>query len=136
MANMCSNIVKFSGENAQDAINFFIAKNNKYDFDIDEEGLEMRFESRWSPMLDDLMYIFKRLKVDVVYYYEELGSGLYGETILKDGKSKTFKMTARDLWEITETDNGFTYRGKEYGSRYDIMDMIIEERKKAYYKND
>lgn len=138
MANMCMNIVTFSGENARKAIEYFKFQQDKIKFDIHimEEDLSISFETKYTPIVDFFVRKCKRLKVDMIYQYEELGYYIYGESLLIGGKKKTFEVSESDFKKIKKDGDWYIYKRKDYECIYDILDQMIDKKKKEYFKHD
>lgn len=151
MANWCSNIVTFSGDNVdkvdelfaklmeeQDNTGFGVRPDwdacEKYDawymFHIEKRDTgDYQFETKWSPALNTMFLIGRRLKIAFVVEWNECGMGLYGKlafdpsmpdvAMISDASGTNFR--------FDDDKSMYIYNGEEYESEYDFMDDVIEK---------
>jgi hypothetical protein len=141
MANMCSNIVEVTGRKSSTFImNVMELYVPDAEFERDERGYIriIKFETKWSPMIVEFRKRANVYGVDFIYQYEEMGYGLYGEYVYAGGQGKHFRISPSEFKQIVESEdgNGWVYKKKQWSSRYDIFDMILNRKKAIYYKLD
>lgn len=96
------------------------------------EANSINWESKWSPNIDRVVEIAKHFGVSFVMDYEELGCGIYGKAIYTAGDetAQEYDLTDEDLdqYESDDDNDCYLFRGEEYESQYDILNILFEER--------
>lgn len=154
MPNWCSNIVTFSGdpEKVKEVISLFEKmrerqaetdcgqlpdfllekdRNLYYFFDIQEvDGDTVTFQSKWSPLIDEIQIIADRFGINSEHEYEESGMQIYGKAVYYDGDMVLTDLDNKDFNRITYDENSGRHSldGKEIESYYDILEELLEDK--------
>lgn len=151
MPNWCSNYTTFKGskeniEALNNAINKAIERETAekqaqkihsseikdgYFFDlyshgIEHEELSISYETRWSPNLDDLALLCKEFGVDADTEFDEGGCDVHGTAnVYSDGTyvDEYVEQAFLDKIEWNEMSDLYTYNGKEYEIKQEIIDF-------------
>jgi hypothetical protein len=150
MANWCSNIVIFSGDNVDKVDELFTklmeeqAASNlgvrpdweaceKYDalymFHIDKRDTgDYQFETKWSPAINTIFLIGRRLKIGFEMTWDECGMGLYGKIVFDPSMPDVAMISdASGINFRFDDDKGmYIYNGEEYQSEYDFIDDVVD----------
>jgi hypothetical protein len=156
MANICTNTITFSGEDLspirnlikeiqqeQDNGNAWLPEGYKGDyyhwlFDIDitdyDEEIVISCWTKWSPPIEEMMYLCKQTNVNVNIHYEELGMGLYG-VCYYDSKNDEFEDICLDDDEINriqydEDNDIYTLDGNPIESDYEEYENMLNKKLK------
>jgi hypothetical protein len=151
MANWCSNIVIFSGDNVDKVDELFTKLMEeqadkglgvrpdweaceKYDalymFHIDKRDTgDYQFETRWSPAINTIFLIGRRLKIGFEMDWDEPGMGLYGKMIFNPSMPDVVMMADASgiNFRYDHDKDRYIYNGEEYESEYEFIDDVIEE---------
>lgn len=153
MANWCSNSVAFEGtpeaiEQVQELFNImaeqekqdgkgqlpdFIPLDNGYFFDIyqnDGDTGIFNFQTKWSPNIEIVEKIANHYKLDFVQDYEEMGNGIYGKAILKNGTLEDIFLEDEDFeqYEYDEESECYHFESKVYDSDSEILETLLERK--------
>ena len=156
MPNWCSNTIEFNGnqnnlENLAKLLEKTVDVQKKtgygqllhglegaidgYMFDINYDlgngFLYLSFESRWSPIVNDVVRIAELFRLTFVYDYEESGMGMYGQYTFKyedDEESYLYKQIAdeEDIESCRFKEEG-DGDDEESGFDYEKMKSLIEK---------
>lgn len=151
MANLCSNIVQFKGDEEtmkqiralfknlaakeareeQGQIPAFIKQDDGFMYDIRWEDKQLFYSTKWSPNLDTMLEVAKYYKVEYSHFYCEPGCLLYGEAVYENEKMSNFILTASDFKSYThdEENDKYIFEGREYEDVYEIWEILLERRK-------
>lgn len=157
MANWCFNSVTFSGSesNTNKVIELFnqlhkqekkeqcgqkpdFVQGDNYFFNIViNEDINIQFESRWSPIISELVEIAKEFDLDFESTYEENGNLIFGKAIYKSGneEAEILNLTDADfnLFDYDEEKDTYIYNGEEYESDFEILENIWEKKFDTFY---
>lgn len=152
MANWCSNTIHFTGDekNIKTLTRLFektievqektrlgqilyslegVADGYMFDISINEtetDSLSITFESKWSPLPDDMLRIAQFLNVDFEYTYDESGMELYGKCIYSDGELRSVELDQEQIdsckYPCEEPDED--YQEIDYDKLYDLLDSL------------
>ena len=160
MANWCSNIVTFSGENVdkvdemftklmeeQEASGFGVRPDwdacEKYDarymFHIDKRGSgDYQFETKWSPALNTIFLIGRRFKIAFEMFWDEPGMGLYGKMVFDPSMPDIAMVSDASGTNFRYDDEKgvYIYKGEEYESEYDFLDDLVDTMKASPISKD
>lgn len=149
MPNWCNNTVTFFGENVdkvdelftklmeeQEASNLGVRPDweacEKYDalymFYIEKNDVgSYRIESRWSPPLNTMFLIGRRLKIALEMQWDEPGMGLYGRMVFDPSMPDVALIAdaSGTNFRYDEDKERYIFNGQEYESEYDFMDDVI-----------
>lgn len=156
MANWCSNNIFFEGEEKnidalyklfEDLIEKYKATDEGQRPDFLEDGrymfyfylgienkepdnFSMMYETKWADNVDDMVQIAEKYKVDFEYYYEELGCGVYGRAIYRNGKLDNVYLENEDFdqFEYDDEKEVYMFREEEYDSNGEILETLLEEK--------
>lgn len=157
MANWCFNGVAFSGSesNIQKVTELFnqlheqetkeqcgqkpeFVKGDNYFFNIvvNDIGI-IQFESRWNPIIDELVEIAKEYDLNFECTYEECGNQIFGKAIYTSGNEdpKIFNLewSDFDLFEYDENNDCYVYESENYESDSEILETIFEKKFNTTY---
>lgn len=160
MANICTNTITFSGEDLSPIRNLIqeiqeAEENNvgwlpegykgdyyHYLFDVDitdyDEEIVINCWTKWSPPIDEMMYLCKQTNVNVNIHYEEMGMGLYGVCGYNSSKDE-FEDVCLDDDDINriqydEENNTFTLDGEPIQSDFEEYEnMLIDKLKQLNF---
>lgn len=148
MANECINTLKFIAKQ-KDIDKLFLYIDSIHNKDVEQmfelvEGCgeyvlyfhvedtgEVNFYSKWTPPISSitkLSNMFPNIEIELLY--EELGDGLYGYSLFKNGEH-IIDADIRDeikLISYNEDTDQHTYKGKVIESKnyYDLLDELLE----------
>jgi len=154
MANHCTNTITFSGEDLSPIRNLideikqentdgygwlpdgFNSKNEHalFDVEVDDNDNEIILNcwSKWSPPIEEIIYMVKGTNINFVLLYEEIGTGLYGVTYY-DSTTGTLNDTLLDDDDINrvtyneETDE-YLFDGEYTESQFEsYFDILMEK---------
>ena len=159
MANWCSNSVAFEGndtaleqvrlefikmqlrenkESGGQLPEFISDKNKGYFFDVSLEsgGCNFNYQTRWSPNTEILLLIAEYYKVDFIYYYEEIGTQIYGVTVYSNNELKEICLEEEDFeqYDYQEETDTYFFEEEKYESDYEILEILLK-RKIENYEN-
>lgn len=151
MANLCSNIVQFKGDEGtlkqiralfenlaakeareeQGQIPAFITQDDGFMFDIRWEDEQLFYTTKWSPNLDTMLSVANHYKVEYSHFYCEPGSLLYGEAIYENGNMRNIILTAGDFksYRHDKENDRYIFEEAAYDDVYEIWEMLLERRK-------
>lgn len=158
MANWCSNIMIYSGAKAPELFELFRnlkkeseeescgvlpkieginLQQGKYFFDLDiadnqNDFLQVRFDTKWTAPLEELLAIAKRYDGQYTIEVEELGNCIYGKIfITSKGGEPDYKeiYLSDEVFEAIEETEDCTYRykGIAYDSEFDILEQELNK---------
>lgn len=124
MANICNNIVVFTGEPAalenvkllfkeiqdtQEATGKwhlppYVTADFSHMQDITINDQKITYETRWYPNLQGLIQIADHHQLDFVNQYDELANGIFGEAHYVKGKFHDFRLETADLENVDAHD--------------------------------
>lgn len=97
--------------------------------DSDEGWVSLAFQSRWSPIPNDMVRIAELFNLQFTYDYEESGMGLFGkytfEIIDKEGTLYEQSASEEDIKECTFKEEN-DEEEEETGFDYEKLEMLIE----------
>lgn len=158
MANNCNNTITFSGEDLSPIRNLiqeiqeaeennvgWLPEGYKGDYDhylfdtyIMDNDTEIIIEcwTKWSPPIDEMVYLCKQANVNVSIHYDEMGMGLYGLCYYNSSKDE-FEDTCLDdndtnRIQYDEENDIYTLDGNPIESESDYEEyenMLIEKLK-------
>jgi hypothetical protein len=147
MANWCNNYLWFDGKKEEEVIALFkemevksedgtkgvlpeFIEDGDYFFDISVDGHNIRFETRWSPNIPEVVKIADKFGLNFELHYEELGNGIFGKTIYTDGVLTKYDLDSEDIMgiEFDDEKDCLVYDGKEYESDSDIYEELFEKK--------
>ena len=157
MANWCFNTVVFSGSenNEKKVIELFnqlheqeikeqcgqkpdFVQGDNYFFNIvinDETNIQ--FESRWTPIISELVEIAKEYDLNFECTYEECGNQIFGKAIYTSGneEAEILDLTDEDhdLFNYDEEKDTYIYNGEEYEGDFEILENIWEKKFNTFY---
>jgi hypothetical protein len=151
MPNWCSNYTTFKGskeniESLNNAINKAIERENcekqaqkihsselqdGYFFDILNHGIEqgelsISYDTKWTPNLDDLSILCKEFEVDAETEYDEGGCDVHGTANVYSDGTYVDEYVEHEFLDLIEYDMDtdlYTYNGKEYEIKQEIIDF-------------
>ena len=150
MANWCSNIVTFSGDNVDKVDELFTKLMEEqadkglgmrpdweacekygalYMFYIDKRDTgDYQFETRWNPAINTIFLIGRRLKIAFEMTWDESGMGLYGKIAFDPSMPDVAMISdASGINFRFDDDKGmYIYNGEEYESEYDFIDNFVD----------
>jgi len=160
MANICTNTITFSGEDLSPIRNLIqeiqeAEENNvgwlpegykgeygHYLFDVDitdhDDEIVISCWTKWSPPIEEMMYLCKQTNVNVNIHYEEMGMGLYGVCGYNSSKDE-FEDVCLDDDDINriqydEENDTYTLDGNPIESDYEEYEnMLIEKLKQLTF---
>ena len=99
---------------------------NIHGIELGDEYLSMAFESRWSPIPNDMVRIAELFNLDFTYSYEESGMALYGKYIFEiiDGEGSLYEQLATE--DDIESCKTFDEEGDEQEFNYEKLENLIE----------
>jgi hypothetical protein len=107
-----------------------------FDVDVDDNVNEIIFEcwTKWTPPLDEILFLCFGNDVNFSMQYEELGMNIYG-ICTYDSKTNTFEdvhLNDADFERIVEDDDTFeyTFNGEPIESRYDALEEMLKNKLK------
>ena len=158
MANICTNTITFSGEDLSGIRNLIDEINNTdgygwlpegyvgeyyhYLFDVDitdyDEEIVISCWTKWSPPIDEMMYLCKQTNVNVNIHYEEMGMGLYGVCYydLNTDEVEDVCLDDKDInrIEYDEENDCYTLDGEPIQSDFEEYEnMLIEKLKQLTF---
>lgn len=161
MANWCSNKVVFEGEpQAIEQIQqlfksmaekeqkegcgqlpeFLSEHNGGYFFEIYQEedvtGV-FRYETKWSPNIEELREIAERYNVDFAQDYEELCNRVCGRATFSEGILTDVYLEYEDFeqFEFDEETDTYHFEGEDYDSEYEILETLLERKVENQFTN-
>jgi hypothetical protein len=97
--------------------------------DSDEGWVSLAFQSRWSPIPNDIVRIAELFNLQFTYDYEESGMGLFGKYTFEiiDGEGTLYEQAAseKDIKECTFKEEG-DEDDEETGFNYEKLETLIE----------
>jgi len=160
MANICTNTITFSGENLSPIRNLIqeiqeAEENNvgwlpegykgeygHYLFDVDitdhDDEIVISCWTKWSPPIEEMMYLCKQTNVNVNIHYEEMGMGLYGVCGYNSSKDE-FEDVCLDDDDINriqydEENDTYTLDGEPIQSDFEEYEnMLIDKLKQLNF---
>jgi len=97
--------------------------------DSDEGWVSLAFQSRWSPIPNDIVRIAELFNLQFTYDYEESGMGLFGKYTFEiiDGEGTLYEQAAseEDIKECTFKEEG-DEDDEETGFNYEKLETLIE----------
>jgi hypothetical protein len=151
MPNWCNNTVTFFGENVDKVDELFTklmeeqAVSNlgvrpdweaceKYDalymFYIEKNDAgSYRIETRWSPPINTMFLIGRRLKIAFEMQWDECGMGLYGRMVFDPSMPDVALIAdaSGTNFRYDENKEMYIFNGQEYESEYDFMDDVVAD---------
>ena len=154
MANWCRHWVEFSGEKdaVEKILNVFremekeqmglanfglkpdflngIEQDFFYDIQVDDENKVVVYDTKWAPNMLDLEAIAVHCGVNFIADYEELGSSVFGKSILTDAGIVEYDLEGEDFEKYTEDEEyGFyVLDGEDYECETDVLEKLFENR--------
>ena len=150
MANWCNNTVDFIGsaetfatmaemftamalketETQQGQLPSFYKKEGGWMHCIGFEDGLLYYDTKTCPNTDVVLAIAQHFGVGFTYRYEEMGWQFYGEVTYEDGVMTKVSLEDADfeLYEMVEEET-WKFEGKEYGSEYDILDILLDRKR-------
>jgi hypothetical protein len=113
-------ILIHSGDECEDGYFFDVF------IEMTDDGLEIQYESKWSPNVPDVALICKEFQVSAVHDYSESGSDVYGECKYNTDGTYTDTTIEQEFLDEIGYDHDcemYTYRGETYESHDDIIDQ-------------
>lgn len=98
--------------------------------DSDDTSISLSYWCKWSPNLKVLEYICKKFCVDMSFEYEERGNLIVGRAVHQSGEFYDVQVADDILMNEVEEDDEtglVSYKGVEYGSMYDVYDLLLDE---------
>jgi len=160
MANICTNTITFSGEDLSPIRNLIqeiqeAEENNvgwlpegykgeygHYLFDVDitdhDDEIVISCWTKWSPPIEEMMYLCKQTNVNVNIHYEEMGMGLYGVCGYNSSKDE-FEDVCLDDDDINriqydEENDTYTLDGEPIQSDFEEYEnMLIDKLKQLNF---
>ena len=160
MANICTNTITFSGEDLSPIRNLIqeiqeAEENNvgwlpegykgeygHYLFDVDitdhDDEIVISCWTKWSPPIEEMMYLCKQTNVNVNIHYEEMGMGLYGVCGYNSSKDE-FEDVCLDDDDINriqydEENDTYTLDGEPIQSDFEEYEnMLIDKLKQLTF---
>jgi len=156
MANICTNTITFSGEDLSPIRNLIqeiqeAEENNvgwlpegykgdyyHYLFDVDitdnDDEIVIGCWTKWSPPIEEMMYLCKNTDIHVNIHYEEMGMGLYGK-FYYDPKTNEFEDVCLDDEDINriqydEENDIYTLDGNPIESDYEEYENMLNKKLK------
>lgn len=153
MANLCSNTVTFNGnkraigkiqklftemaerekKEEKGQLPDFIPLYSGYFFDLyqneGDAGI-FQYQTKWSPNIEIVQKIAEHYKVDFVQDYEEMGNGIYGQAIFKNGILEDIFLEDEDFeqYKYDEETDCYYFEGDTYESDYKILETLLERK--------
>lgn len=143
MANNCGNSILFQGDKVSECMEFVKSRiredgngiflvdgeYDRYCFEIDADSERLNFITKWGPDILQIHALALKFGLQYEYYYEELGCEVYGCAIFDGDFISIYDLEESHFQEIEENEEEGTYRfrGEEYESQYDILDILLEE---------
>lgn len=99
---------------------------NIHGIELGDEYLSMAFESRWSPIPNDMVRIAELFNLDFTYSYEESGMELHGKYTFEivDGESHLAEQVANE--EDIKACRIYDEDGEDEGLDYEKLHDLIE----------
>jgi hypothetical protein len=107
-----------------------------YMFDIDATDnhydIVLNCWTKWTPPIDEILFLCSRIGVDFTMFYEELGMNVYGRCSF-DSETNTFEdvhLTDEDFKRVVEDEDtfDFTFDGEPIECRYDAYELMLENK--------
>ncbi|MBL4675894.1 MAG: hypothetical protein JKY70_06785 [Mucilaginibacter sp.] len=156
MANWCSNTVWFTGEPHQvkglrmlfremaikekqedrGQLPSFMKDEKDWFFNIECDGEMVHYETRWSPNVGVLKQVADHYGSGFHLYYCETGNLVYGEATYTSGELNDISLEPGDfdLYAYEEDKDEYLFEGDSYGSSEDIMEILLERKKRETAK--
>jgi len=158
MANMCSNVVVFTGdpaavenvkalfkeieqkqnETGKWHLPPYVTANFSHMQDISMDNEKINYETRWYPNLQGLVQIADHFQLDFVNHYDEVANGVFGEASYTKGTLLDICLDPADFqaYDFDPATRLFTYNGQTYENETPIFEKMIEEKKadNPYFK--
>lgn len=154
MANWCNNLVSFfcsseqekkltslfeqmaqkEQEEQQGQIPPFIKESERTRYLFNIEILEdnmFRFETKWSPAIDEIYLIAKELGIqEYEHEYEELGCLIFGKVICQDSKLFDFQLENNDFDKIQcdELGEKYNFEDEWYEYQDEILRILLDRK--------
>lgn len=98
-----------------------------------EDESTVQFQTAWSAAKNELVLLANHFGLEFDFVYEELGSEVYGVAGFKANVFAEIELNHEDFarYRFDTTDHQYRFDGKKYESVYDILDILIDERKKS-----
>ncbi|MBT2560170.1 hypothetical protein J7E50_02905 [Pedobacter sp. ISL-68] len=151
MANWCSNVVVFIGEQYEigllDALigtmtakeqkerkgqlPHFVTEDSGYLFDIHWEGEVLYFETKWVPNIAVITQIADQYNLGFIHNYVEPSMGIYGEATYENGTLTDVYLENEDLlsYDYDEQENCYRFENGIYHSEEEIHEILIERKR-------
>lgn len=148
MPNWCYNVLTFSGENEDKALELFknlqekcereqvgvapefIENPDRYFFWVDAEDSVVHFQTKWSPPIQDMEKIGEHLNVDFELEYSETGCLIYGKLVRRDGELTDMYLEDDDFaqYQYNEEQDRYLFRGEHWEVEEEILELLFEEK--------
>ena len=154
MANWCQNWVTFQGEESKlkEVKTLFEAMQQKekstnegqkpdfenvvflyWFFEIYTDELDtIRYDTRWSPNVDDLIKIANHFDLGFEVQFEETVNNIFGKAIYTAGNEEAqfYELHNSDfeLYEFLQDEDTYLYEGEKYECEYEILETIFEKK--------
>jgi hypothetical protein len=154
MANWCSNRVEFTGEHSQfvelgnlftamaakekkeekGQMPDFVKEDSGYMFQTGWENGILYFETKWGPNPEVMVKIADHFKVGFIHSYSEPSNCVHGEATYKESELNDICLdwSDTDSYQFNEETSLYDFEGQEYESSDDIVDILLERKKKAF----
>jgi len=151
MANMCRNMVVFTGEQNQlekiamlfthmaikekqedkGQLPAFITPDKDWFFNIEWDGDTLFYDTRWSPNFTAMQKIADHYQVGFKLDYTETGNLIYGQATYEQGELQDIFLepTDFDLYEFDEETDTYIFENNSYEDNEPILEILLERKK-------
>lgn len=117
MANICSNFIIVEGLDSD--VELFLEKFNEEiewldSLVINKEHSSVGFNTAWGPKIEEVKEMAKGGTLFIDYFYEELGSDVYGVTLIKpEGEIEEIDLSTEEIRRFTDMEDDDKYEQME-----------------------
>ena len=147
MANLCQNVITFSGKNFEKGMVLFndlieeqqrrqmgvrpsFCFEGRYLFDISIEAEVIHCQTKWAPPLDVMREVGEYLDVDFEMEYQESGEPMFGRFWRENGEFGAIELEDEDfnLVSYKEDIDRYVFEGEEYECQEEVLEIILERK--------
>lgn len=151
MANYCSNMAVFTGEQSQlDKITMlfthmaikekqeekgqlpsFVTPDKDWFFNIEMDGEVLFYDTRWTPNFRALQQVADHYGAGFILDYSETGNLIYGQATYEAGElhDTCLERSDFDLYSFDEETDTYTFENNSYEDNEPILEILLARRK-------